>query len=405
MHDALKQQVLNYIDANKEEYISTGREFYRHPELAFREEETSGRIVQRLESLRLDHVERVARTGVNARLDTGRPGKCMGVIAEIDALYQPNHPDADGETGAAHVCGHHIQTAALCGVAAALKNTGVYRQLNGQVAFVACPAEEGGVPDALFERLQREEGLQTRSGKQEMIRRGCFAGVDGLLSTHALINDGTVTQPALLSAGCNGFNNWTFTLVGRTAHPTMDPSKGANAMNAAVLALHALQGVRESLPLDDYAIILPSLDEIHKLPGAIPDSATLRVTTKSKTPAVLADTDQKVLKALEGAALALGCGLEHRMDPGYMPYVADEALSRVYMDNCAALTGQAVKVRPHGYFSNDLGNVSQLVPVSQIVVGGFSGALHSERFRIDNEELAYLLPAKMMACTLIDLLR
>lgn len=402
--DQYKSAVLNYIDEHRQSYLELGQTFYHHPELAFREEYTSQTLLDEFHALALEDVKRTAHTGVTARLPLGKPGRHFGVIAEIDALYLPNHPDADPDTGAAHVCGHHIQTTALVGVARALKGSGVFQSLPGTVSFFGCPAEEGAVPDALYETLRREEGFQSSSGKQEMIARGCFDGVEGLLSTHALINDDKVTQPALLSAGCNGYNRWVFDIHGRTAHPTMDPSKGVDALNGAMLALHALQCVRESLALDDYSIILTSMAELSQAPGAIPDFVRLRVTTKSRTPSILEEIDAKVLRAVQSAASSIGCRVEHEKIPGYQSFIADEAISRVYMANCQSITGVPVPIRPHGYYSNDLGDVSKLVPTSQIVVGGFSGALHSERFHIDNEEMAYLLPSKMMACTLIDLL-
>ena len=401
---ALKDTVVAYIDRNRDAYLELGRDFYHHPELAFREEYTAQHVLDCLQQLGIDNAAKTAHSGVTACLSTGRPGRNYGVIAEIDALYLPSHPDADPVSGAAHVCGHHIQTTALVGVAKAMKESGVLDSLSGTISFFACPAEEGSVPDELYETLRREEGFQSSSGKQEMIARGCFDGVDGLLSTHALINDEKVTQPALLSAGCNGFTRWVFDIWGKTAHPTMDPSKGINALNGALLALHALQCVRESLALDDYSIILASLDEVEQAPGAIPDHSRLRITTKSKTPAILEEINDKVCAAVCGAAGSLGCRVEQTKIPGYQSFISDEAISGVYMANCQALTGVPVPIRPHGYYSNDLGDVSKLVPTSQIVVGGFSGALHSERFHIDNEEMAYLLPAKMMCCTLIDLL-
>lgn len=399
-----KAAVLSYIDEHRQNYLALGRMFYHHPELAFREEYTSQMLMDEFHALELENVKRTAHTGVTARLRLGKDGRHFGVIAEIDALYLPGHPDADPHTGAAHVCGHHIQTTALVGVARALKGSGVFRMLPGKVSFFGCPAEEGAVPDTLYETLCREEGFQSTSGKQEMIARGCFDGVEGLLSTHALINDDKVTQPALLSAGCDGYNRWIFNIHGRTAHPTMDPSKGVDALNGAMLALHALQCVRESLALDDYSIILTSMAEISQAPGAIPDFVRLRVTTKSKTPAILDEIDDKVLRAVQGAASSIGCQVEYEKIPGYQSFIADETISQVYMANCKSITGVPVPVRPHGYYSNDLGDVSKLVPTSQIVVGGFSGALHSERFHIDNEEMAYLLPSKIITCTLIDLL-
>ena len=39
----------------------------------------------------------------------------------MDALIIPEHPESDPQTGAVHACGHCCQTAALVGIAAALK--------------------------------------------------------------------------------------------------------------------------------------------------------------------------------------------------------------------------------------------------------------------------------------------
>lgn len=399
----MKEAAVQYIDAHKEEYIALGRTFYHHPELAFQEDFTAQHLFDSLHALHPTQLNRVAHTGVAATFQLGQTGPHVGVIAEIDATYIPNHLDANPSTGAAHTCGHHIQTTALVGVARALTGSGIAEHLQGSVSFFGCPAEEGGVSDALFEKLHDTEGLESRSGKQEMIRLGCFDGLTALLSTHALINDEKVTEPALLSAGCNGFNRWIFHLYGKNAHAAMDPSKGINAFNGAMLAMYALKCVRESLPLDDYSYISDSLDPVEHTSG-IPDHVVLRVTTKSKTPEILEEIDRKVVCAVEGAAMSLGCKLEYEKIPGYQSFIADMPLSQIYMKNCEELTHRPVPIRPHGYYSNDLGNVSKLVPTSQIVVGGCSGALHSDRFRIDNEEMLYLLPSKMMICTIIDLL-
>lgn len=399
---AAKQQLLNYVDQNAKEIINCGRQLYNTPELAYREVETGNYICESLKAAKMQ-TKRAAVQGVCASISGEKSGKTYGVIAEMDALYTPLHPSANKTTGAAHTCGHHIQTTALITVGRAFMETGIYRQMHGKLALFACPAEEG-TPANVVEELANAKKIAFSSGKQQMIEEGCFEQVDGLLSTHALINDDKVLAKALLSLGCNGYNKWIFSFTGQTAHTTMDPSKGVNAVNAALLAVHGIQCVRECFPLNDYCMALVSLKEICENPGSVPHRAVLEVTVKSRTMSILQSIQEKVKNACQGAAHSLGCHLDTTFEEGYKPYVADKFLSEIYTKNASLLLKEPVQERQHGYYSNDLGNVNQIIPISQIVFGGFSGALHSERFCIEDEEMAYLMPAKAMLATLAELL-
>ncbi len=44
------------------------------------------------------------------------------------------------------------------------------------------------------------------------------------------------------------------------------------------------------------------------------------------------------------------------------------------------------------------------MPTLLSVHGGVSGALHTKDFRLDDPELAYVMPAKAIALTIVDLL-
>ena len=54
--------------------------------------------------------------------------------------------------------------------------------------------------------------------------------------------------------------------------------------------------------------------------------------------------------------------------------------------------------------STDLGDISHIVPCMHIWTGGISGALHASDFKVVDREASFILPAKMMAMTVIDLL-
>lgn len=51
-----------------------------------------------------------------------------------------------------------------------------------------------------------------------------------------------------------------------------------------------------------------------------------------------------------------------------------------------------------------MGDVTWLLPAIQPSVNGFAGALHSAEFHVADEDLAFILPAKIMAMTVVDLL-
>ena len=54
--------------------------------------------------------------------------------------------------------------------------------------------------------------------------------------------------------------------------------------------------------------------------------------------------------------------------------------------------------------STDIGDISQMKPCMHIWTEGVIGGLHSKEYRIDDLEKAYIVPAKMMALTVVDLL-
>ena len=73
-------------------------------------------------------------TGFYTVIDTGREGPTVLILGELDSLVCFEHPDAAPVTGAVHCCGHSAQSAALLGVAAALKVRTVRGMSRVQVA-------------------------------------------------------------------------------------------------------------------------------------------------------------------------------------------------------------------------------------------------------------------------------
>ncbi|HKP31781.1 MAG TPA: amidohydrolase [Chitinophagaceae bacterium] len=178
----LASQISDAADKLENKTIAWRRDFHEHPELGNRETRTAKIIADHLRSLGIEVKENVAKTGVVGLLKGAKPGPCVALRADIDALpiiEKTNLPFAskeksqyDGnEVGVMHACGHDSHTAMLMTVAEIL--AGMKTDLKGSVKFIFQPAEEGPPPN--------EEG-----GAELMVKEGVLDNpkVDAIFGLH-----------------------------------------------------------------------------------------------------------------------------------------------------------------------------------------------------------------------------
>lgn len=398
----LQQKVDQYLCAHRDRWIEMGKELQRIPEIGFCEYQTSQYVADAFARLGLAS-QQAAVTGRIARLEGRAHRAVVALEGELDAIYCPEHPLANPTTGLAHACGHNIQITALLAVAKALCQTNAMAELDGDVALIAVPAEEC-LPTELLSKLQASGEIVTDSGKKELLRLGLLEGIDVVLGCHALVNDQTHPDAIMINTSCNGLVVLRFTFHGKTAHSTVCPEKGVNALNAAVLAINGIQALREGFDPLEHIRVSYNLTDGGISIGNVPDLARLEVVIATKSMGALERLQKQVETAARCGAQVLGCTVEMETEIGYLPYEVDQALLEQVQACGQALTGTLPRPREHNYFSNDLGDVSQIIPSAQVVFGGFSGDLHSPQFQVRDEDNAYLLPARTLAATIIRLL-
>ena len=126
---------------------------------------------------------------------------------------------------------------------------------------------------------------------------------------------------------------------------------------------------------------------------------------RARTLDAIKDVDAKVDRALRGGALAIGAGVEIINTGGYLPLVQDDKLTSVVKNNILKYIDEDKILKDcHSFASGDMGDLSYLLPTVQIGISGFAGRIHGNDFRTDDEYLAYKLPIKYFADTVIDLL-
>src|SRR5689334_18851346 len=89
----LKQKIATAIDKVEPKCIAWRKDFHQNPELGNREFRTSRIVAEHLKKLGLEVKENVAKTGVVGILRGGKPGPCIALRADMDALPIVENPN------------------------------------------------------------------------------------------------------------------------------------------------------------------------------------------------------------------------------------------------------------------------------------------------------------------------
>jgi metal-dependent amidase/aminoacylase/carboxypeptidase family protein len=292
--------------------------------------------------------------------------------------------------------------ATCVGAGIGLKNSGILAALSGRVACIAVPAEEFVEIEYRLD-LKRQGKIEFLGGKPELVRLGHLDDVDMAMLTHAAMAS---PEPKLLyDSTTNGFVAKMVRFKGTAAHAGMAPDKGVNALNAMALAIMNINAQRETFRDDDTIRIHQIVTRGGDLVNIIPDDVRMEMFVRGRSVEAIQDANAKVDRSLKAGAMAVGGEVEVNTIPGYLPRLKETALTAVLAGNFAALIGrERLEVEGHGTGSSDTGDLSHLMPMAEVKSGGFRGSFHTASHMVVDEEQAYIVPAKAMAMTVVDLL-
>ncbi len=252
--------IKDLIAKNLTETIELRHWFHQNAELSNREFKTSERIAQELKKIGLNPKTGIAKTGVVAVLNEGKPGPVVALRADIDGLPVKERADlpwASKMTGVyngekvpvMHACGHDTHTAILLATAKVLYN--IKDQIPGQVKFIFQPAEEGPPPG--------EEG-----GAELMIKEGVLTNpdVDAIFGLH--ISSKSTAGQVLLKPGSimAAVDEFRIDLTGVQTHGST-PWTGIDPIVTASQMINSIQTiVSRSMPLTTAAAVV-TIGSIH----------------------------------------------------------------------------------------------------------------------------------------------
>lgn len=399
--DKLKSKVVDIIDKNKKRIAEIADEVYSHPALGYREGYAGKYVADKFGDLGLEVERNIAVTGCRAQANGRSQGPSIAVLGELDAVMCKDHPDA-GDDGSVHACGHSNQIAVMMGTAIGLVASEAIKQLDGTVNFFAVPAEE-------YIELEYRSGLIEKGkikyfgGKQELIHKGYFDDIDISMMMHSINLPGN--KKALIGAKGNGFVGKKVRFIGKESHAGAAPDKGINALNAAMLAINNINALRETFPESEKIRVHPIITKGGDIVNVVPADVRMETYVRGRTINGILDANKKVNNSLRAGALAVGAGVEIVEMPGYLPLLNNDQLDAIFKRNLMEFVPQEDIVEGEDFSgSTDFGDLAHIMPGLHPFIGGIEGDLHTRDFKIKDPELAYLIPAKAMAMTIIDLL-
>lgn len=222
-NEYIKEKIDEYFD----DTVSIRNYLHENPEVSDKEYKTAEYLKKECEKLGLVVEDAANTTGFTALLDTGRPGKTLGIRTDIDALpitentHNLKFPKdvVSKIDGVSHACGHDSHMATLLTTARIL--TDLKDDLDGKIYFIFEEGEEtGGGIDAMVEHL-RDKGLDACYGNHQ----SPFLPV-GKISI--------VKGPS--HAGCAGVE---FDVIGKGGHGSR-PDKCINPLTATASIVNSL---------------------------------------------------------------------------------------------------------------------------------------------------------------------
>jgi amidohydrolase len=298
------------------EMLAWRRHLHQHPELSNREVETAKYVAERLTSFGLQPKTGIAKTGVVAVLQGGRPGPVVALRADMDGLPVREEVDvpfaskAVGEyegrqVGVMHACGHDTHVAILLATARIL--TQVRDRLPGTVKFIFQPAEEG-VPAA-----------ERPAGAELMVKEGVLQNptVDAIFGLHVFANvpSGEITyRSGPFMAASDSFE---ISVKGRQTHGST-PWRGIDPIVVGAQIVNALQTiVSRSVDITRLpAIVTVGQFQSGVRNNIIPDTARLVGTIRTFDDQVQADIHARVRRIAESGAPGAGATVDVRIDKG-----------------------------------------------------------------------------------------
>jgi len=277
-----KQDVIHWLEENRQPFIAMADAIWEKPELAFKEFFASKLQADFLEQSGFRVTRDVAgmNTAFVAEWGAGRP--IIGFAGEFDALpalSQERQPTRKAivDGGPGQGCGHNLLGVAHVAAVAALKLWMAATAIGGPRRFYGCPAEESG------------------GAKTYMPRDGLYDDLDAAFNFHPMYAN-TAMKGSMV-----GVRSMKFAFHGRSAHAGATPHLGRSALDGVELLNVGINFLREHVTPD--VRMHYTITNAGGAPNVVPAEAEGLYVVRAHQPDNLDEVTNRVRKIAQGAAL------------------------------------------------------------------------------------------------------
>jgi amidohydrolase len=360
--------------------IAIRHHLHAHPELSYKEFETSAYVRKQLEAYGIPF-NVMADTGVVGIIEGKNPAsRVVALRADMDALpiQEENQvPYRSVNPGVMHACGHDVHTSCLLGAARILSATKT--EWEGTVKLIFQPGEERNPGGA---------SIMIREGVLDNPKPACIVGmhVNPQLETGKLsFRAGKVMASA---------DEIYITVSGKGGHAAA-PHQTTDVILVASHLVVALQQVisRHNSPFSPSVLSICAFNGGYTT-NVIPHEVKLMGTFRAMDEQWRFRAHELIRKQVEAIARGMGADVDLKIDIGYPNVYNDENLHSIAMESAKSFMGEdLVEETELRMGAEDFGYYSQLVPGCFFRLGtgniakGITSGVHTPTFNIDENAI------------------
>lgn len=291
-------------------------QIHQHPELGMQEFKTSQLVQQELSRIGVPFQAPVANTGVVGLIEGAKPGPCVALRADMDALpiqETTELPFASRVDGVCHACGHDAHTAMLLGAAAVLWE--LRSEFAGTIKLLFQPAEEcnptGGMPAMIADGI-----LESPT-------------IDAAIGLHVDSSFRTGTIGYRIGAMSASSDRFYITVTGKAAHGSA-PDAGIDAIVTAAQVIMGIQTIvsRKVRALDSAVLTIGTIKGGDRY-NVIAETVTMEGTCRTHNPVVTEAMPRLLEQVIKGVCDSAGCSYTFDYVKGYPSVICDENITQL----------------------------------------------------------------------------
>ena len=362
-------QIRNYAQSLLPELIDIRCHLHQHPELSFKEFETSNYIKSILTKLGISYTDQWAETGIVATI--GKQSlKSIALRGDMDALPIQEKNDVNYKSineNVMHACGHDVHMTCLLGAAMILKE--FEASLDGQVKLIFQPGEE-----------------LLPGGAKALIGQGVLNDVNAIFGLHVQPKMDVGTLGFCKGASMASCDEIYIKVIGRGGHAAL-PDQAVDPIYIASQIIVQLQSIisKEKPPFSPSVLGIGKINSIGGATNIIPDEVLLEGTLRCLNEEWRAKAKKRIREIIDSVAIGLGGRAEITIIDGYPCLMNNEDLTQKAKNVVGQLyENESVITIPSRMSSEDFAYYSHEIPACFFRLGiGKEAGVHTPNFDVD----------------------